>query len=355
MKDLALVDVIEELVEERGLDRQVLSTVISEGLLAAYARKYPDLDLKIEHDKKTNDFVVLIEKEVVSSVDDDEKQIGLKKARAIDKNAEIGSRLWVPFSGVIGRIEILKARQVIASKIRKIEADAIYREFKDREGDIVVGVIHKIERNGVVILLGDTYALLPRSLSIPGEKYVVGFSIRALLKEVLAEPQNDYQLILDRSSDRFVAKLLELEIPEVFERLIEIKKIVRIPGYKTKILVASNDLNIDPVGTCIGVGGSRIKPILKELGTEKIDIIGWSNNIETLVKNALKPAQVDGVEMVNDSTAKVMLGDDQRSIAIGRMGQNIVLASRLTNIDIQLTPERGDSNSMSEPIELDSE
>lgn len=352
--DVVLIDVIEELVEERGLDRAVLNTIIAEGLLAAYAKKYPDLPIKVDFDRKLNDFVVLIEKDVVATVQDEDQQISLKKARVIDKDATVGVRLWVPFDGSIGRIEILRARQVIASKIRKMEADAIYREFKDRQGEIVVGVIHKIERNGVSVKLDDTTAFLPRSLSIPDEKYTVGFSLRALLKEVLQEPRNDNQLILDRASEQFVSKLFELEIPEVFERLIEIRKIARIPGYKTKIVVASNDLNIDPVGTCVGVGGSRIKPILKELGNEKIDIIGWSSSAEMLVKNALKPAQIDSVEIIG-SVAHVALSDDQRSLAIGKMGQNIVLASRIAGVDVQLSPERGERVESADPIELDFE
>ena len=170
-----------------------------------------------------------------------------------------------------------------------------------------------------------------------GDKCVVGYPIRALLAEVLEEPRNDYQLILDRSSEQFLQRLFELEIPEIYEKLVEIKKIVRSPGYKTKMIVVSNDPNIDPVGTCVGVGGSRIKPILKELGVEKIDVIPWFESKEMLVKQALKPAQIDRVELLDgDNAAKVWLDEDQRALAIGKMGQNISLASRLTGMDLQL-------------------
>ena len=161
------------------------------------------------------------------------------------------------------------------------------------------------------------------------------------MKEVLDLPRNENQLILDRASTEFVEKLFNLEIPEVFERLVEIKRIVRIPGYKTKIAVLSHDSNIDPVGTCVGVGGVRIKPILKELGTEKIDIIGWTDNLESLIKSALKPAEINRVELSDDNlAARILLDDDQRSLAIGKLGQNINLASELCDVHIELMQGR---------------
>lgn len=161
--------------------------------------------------------------------------------------------------------------------------------------------------------------------------------MRALLKEVLEVPRNENQLILDRASEDFLRSLFELEVPEVFEHLVDIKRIVRTAGYKSKVAVVSNDPNIDPVGTCVGVGGVRIKPILKELGNEKIDIIAWTESLETFVRDALKPAEINRVEISDDNTnAKVWLDDDQRSLAIGKMGQNIALASRLTGVNIEL-------------------
>lgn len=263
---MKLSQVIEELVEERGLDRNLLNTIVSEGILAAYTKKFPDLPLQVVYNKKTDELDVQIKKTVVASVTDEDKEISTRKARAFEPNAEAGAELWVPFDGLIGRIEILRAKQVIAQKIRNVEASAVYNEFKDREGTLVQGVVHKCERNGMSFKLGETLAFLPKSLSSSLDKCVVGYSVRALLKEVLMEPRNDYQLILDRASTEFVKMLFELEIPEIFEKLVEIKKIVRIAGYKTKIAVVSHDKNIDPVGTCVGVGGVRIKPILKESG-----------------------------------------------------------------------------------------
>lgn len=338
---MKLAEVIDELVEERGLKRDLLEGIVCEGILAAYQKRYPDLSLKIDYDAQSDNVAIMIEKEVSSSVDDEDIQISLKKARFVKKDAELGDKIWMPFVGTIGRVEILRARQVIASKIRSVEAAAVYEEFKDKEGTIVYGVVHKAEHGGFVVKLDDHLAFLPKSLSIPGDKIAVGFPVRALLKEVLLEPRRENQLILDRASETFLQRLMELEIPEVFEKLVEIKKIVRTAGYKSKIAVVSHDSNIDPVGTCVGVSGSRIKPILKELGNEKIDIIVWSENTEIFIKDSLKPAEIDRVELINDKAAKVWLGEDQRSLAIGKMGQNIALASRLTGIDIQLVPSGG--------------
>jgi len=331
-----LSEVIEELVEERGLDRELLSDIIREGMLAAYQKKYPELNLKATYEPQTDEIVISVEKKVVASVEDEKRELSLKKAKNLNKKNEIDDFIWVPFEGPIGRIEVLRARQVIASKIRSLEASAVYNEFKDKEGTIIHGVIHKNELGGTAIKLGDSMGFLPKSLSIPGDKGVVGYPVKVLLKEVLLEPRHENQLILDRSSELFLQRLFELEIPEVFEKLVEVKKIVRAPGYKSKIAVISHDANIDPVGTCVGVGGSRIKPILKELGGEKIDIISWSANRESLIKDALKPAEIDRVEMVDAATALVWLADDQRSLAIGKMGQNISLATKLTGVAIQL-------------------
>jgi len=334
-----LFNVIEELVEDRGLDREVLSSIVCDGMLAAYQRKYPELQLQAKYDKKTGEIVIMVSKVVVASaadVLDDHSQISLKKARFLNKEVQVGDFLVLPFEGTVGRVEILRARQVIAGSIRQVEAEAVYRLFKPREGQVIVGTIHKCERKGVVVKLDGHMAFLPHSLTIPGDKCIVGFSIRALLKEVLPEPKNDTQLILDRVSETFLYQLLESEIPELFERLIEIKKVVRIAGYKSKIIVFSHDFNIDPVGTCVGVNGSRIKPILKELGSEKIDIIAWNDTPEVMVKNALKPAEVNRVEITPENIAQVWVDESQRSLAIGKMGQNISLASRLVGMEIRL-------------------
>jgi transcription termination/antitermination protein NusA len=337
-----LSQVIDELIEEKGLDRSILTAIMCEGMLAAYKKKYPELPLDIVYNKKTDEIEILVEKKVINTVTDEDAEISLRKARSIKEGVQVGETIWVPFEQPIGRIEILKAKQVIAQKIRSIEAAAIYKEFAAKEGTVVQGVIHKCERSGTTIKIGDTLAFLPKSLTIPGDKCVVGYPVRALLKEVLPEPQNENQLILDRTSSEFIKKLFELEFPEVYEKLVEVKKVVRIPGYKSKVIVISHDKNIDPIGTCVGVGGARIQPVLRELGTEKIDVIGLSRSLEELIKDSLKPAKVNRVELTDNKNAEVWLDEDQRSIAIGKAGQNIALASQLTGVNIHLVKNEND-------------
>lgn len=336
-----ITEVINQLVEEKDISAEVLVQTVCEGMLIAYQKKYPNLVLKVEVDKDRNKLSVWVQKKVVASVSAEDHEISLRKARVYSANCELEQELWLPFEGAIGRVEVLKARQVIASKIKGLEARAIWEAFKDKEGSIVHGYVHKREQNGTLVKIQDVIAFLPGSLSIPGEKYVPGHPIKALLKEVLAEPRGENQLILDRASSDFLAELFELEVPEVFDSLVEIKKVVRIAGYKAKIAVSSHDNNVDPVGTCVGVGGARIKPILKEIGGEKIDIVLWSDSLEDFVQDALKPARVNRVEVL-DHRAKVWLDEDQRSIAIGRLGQNISLAAKLVGVDIDIAENAGD-------------
>lgn len=331
-----LSHVIDELVEERGLDRSILNEIMCEGMLAAYEKRYPEADLDAVYNKKTDEIEIVIHKLVTPSVSNDFREVALKKARAHKPDAEIGEVVALPFDLPIGRIEILKAKQIIAQKIRSIEAATVYNEFKPREGTIVTGTVYKCEHSGAVIKLQDTLAFMPKSLMIPEDKCIVGYTVRALLKEVLPEPRNDVQLILDRSSPEFLSQLFALEIPEVYEGIVRIKKVVRSAGYKAKMIVVSTDENIDPIGTCVGPRGARIKPLLDELVGEKIDVMTVKGSIEDLVKDALRPAEIDRVELIDEKTANVWLAEDQRSLAIGKMGQNIQLASELTGLTINL-------------------
>lgn len=331
-----LNQVISELIDEKGLDQASVYSIICEGVHAAYLKKYPDAILRVTVNKKTEALFVEIQKTVVSTVENSQQEISLKKALALQKGVAVGDTIWLPFEEPIGRVEILKARQLIATKMKDIEAKSISDMFADKVGHIVQGVVHKHEFSGTLVMVRDTMAFLPKSLSIPGEKYITGRPIRALLKTVHQDYRNNGQLILDRSSADFLKQLLELEIPEVYDKLIEVKAIARRAGYKSKVIVAQSDPNIDPVGTCIGVGGSRIKPILKELNGEKIDIFSWGHSKEELVSMALRPAEVNRVEILSDSQARVWVSEDQRALAIGKQGQNIGLASELLGLDIEL-------------------
>lgn len=354
LKTVNLTDVIEGLVEERGLDKEKVIEIVCDGINAAYTKRFPDTTFYVTFNRKTGNVEVLTDKKIVSSVVDDETEISLRRARILVPAVQLDQIIQVPFDEPIGRIEILTAKQIIASKIRDLEQLAIFDDFKDKKDTIITGMVHKKERAGFAVKVGEILALLPQEGIIPGELIKIGHPIKALLKDVYPSAKGDYQLFLDRASAEFVKKLLEIEIPEVFEGLVEVKKIVRIPGYKTKIVVTSTRKEIDPVGTCVGVGGSRIKPILRELGQEKIDLIQWTDSLEALVRSSLKPAEIDKVEIGYDDRVTVWLAPDQRSFAIGKMGQNINLASKLVGLEIQLqdlvTPQQ-DLNLYSESAE----
>lgn len=328
-------NIISELINEKGLSEEQLHDIIKESLLAAYLKKYPDALLQVKAEKDGT-FSVMATKKVVSEVQDPLLEISLRKARYVKKGVEVDAEINVPFLEPIGRVEILKARQVIVAKIRDIEAQKVYNEFSKKQGKLVQGVVHKRERNGFTVVIQGIYAFLPKELMVPGERYMPGRPIRALLAEVYDYHRGDGQLILDRASSDFLQALLEVEIPELYDKLIEVRAIARRAGYKSKIIVSSNDPNVDPVGTCIGVGGSRIKPILKEIGGEKIDVISWVNSKEDLVKNALRPAEVNRVEILNPAAARAWISEDQRAFAIGKMGQNVSLASELLDMNIEL-------------------
>lgn len=333
---MKLTDVIESLVEERGLDREKVIEIVCDGIRSAYEKRYSDIVFHALFNRKTGNLEIFSEKKVVTSVLDEDKEISLRKAKILEPSAQLDITMNVPFEDGIGRIEILAAKQIIAGKIRELEQLAVYDEFNDKIDTIITGTVHKRERAGFVVKIGEIMALLPHDCVIPGELIKMGHPVKALLREVSPIARGDYQIFLDRASAEFVKKLLEIEIPEVFEGLVEVKNIVRIPGYKTKIVVASRRSEIDPVGTCVGVGGARIKPILRELGQEKIDLIQWTEDLEKLVRSSLKPAEIDKVDVVDSNKVVVWLAPEQRSFAIGKMGQNINLASKLVGLEIQL-------------------
>jgi N utilization substance protein A len=350
MNNFKISFILDELAEEKGMQRDMLVQAVIEGILAAYIKRYPGMEFSANYDKKADNLTVLVKKKVVTDLYDKDIEITYKKAQLIKQDVELDEELWVPFDGSIGRIEISKARQIIAQKIKSIEAEAVYKEFSSKVGTIMNGTVHKVDPFGAFILLYGVVGYLSRRNMIPDEKLIPGMAIRTLVQDVLVEAKNDSQLVLDRASTGFIKKLLELEIPEIFDGIVIIEKIVRIPGYKSKVLVSSKDSHIDPLGTCIGAGGSRIKPILKELGSERIDIIPMVKNQEEQIAYALKPGIVESVRLSGD-VAYIEVLPENRSIIIGKGGRNISLASDLTEVTIELNQDdNGDFNRASNDI-----
>ncbi len=241
----------------------------------------------------------------------------------------------------LGRIAAQTAKQVIIQRTRERERAGLFEEYTERRGTVVSGVVQRIERGNLIVNIGRTDAFLPRSEQIPGETHQIGDRIRALIYEVRELP-NQVKIVLSRGQEEFIQRLFEVEVPEVAERVIEIRAMAREPGYRTKVAVSSIDSKVDAVGACVGVRGSRIKNIVDELNNEKIDIVRWNESSQILIQNALKPAEVDEISLCLElGKATVVVKEDQLSLAIGKRGQNVRLAARLTGWDINITtPEQ---------------
>jgi N utilization substance protein A len=336
--------IIEELVEEKSMNRDDIINSIIDAIKIVCERSFPESSLTVNYNKKDDILSFFSKKTIVKKAENDNNEISIRKASSIIENAKEGDEILVPFVPKIGRIDINKIKHLISQKIREIEAEAVYKEFSDKIGTLVNGVVHKIDSSGAIINIYDYHAYLPNSLLIPEEKLTPRMHIRCLIKEVYKIPKKDEGILLERTSTDFIKKLLEIEIPEIFEKIVIIENIVRIPGYKTKVVVSSKDKNINPVGTCIGQGGIRIKQILRELGNERLDILKYNEDKTEFVIQALKPAKISSVEIKNNC-AYVKIEDEERSAALGKGGKNIVLASKIVGIPIEIIGNNNNKDS----------
>lgn len=331
-----IYSIIEDFIEEKGISKETVLQGLIDSLEFIYKNKFPESIFKVEHDKKQDHITIKKNYKVVSKVEDTESEISLKKAQSINSQVSIGEEIFTEFDYLLSRNDIAKIRQILNNKIRDIEIQLISKEFESKRETIATGIVHKIDRHGTLVLVYGYNALIPNNNQIPEEKYKVNDTIKVLIKDINREAKNFEEIIiLDRASDTFVRKLLELEIPEIFEKIITIDKIVRVAGYKTKLLVSSKNKLIDPIGSCVGVGGARIKPISKELNNEKIDFISLTENKELLVAECLKPAKVHFVEILGKK-AYVYIDSMEKAIAIGKGGKNILLASLISDFSIEL-------------------
>jgi N utilization substance protein A len=311
------------------------------GVQSAYEKHFPEAEIKAAFNLD-GELKVLLVKEIVESGKETEKKISLRSAKKISSQCAIGEQLDVPLDDKVGRIDIVVAKKIISEGIRRLEQNAVYEMFKGRVGSLTTGIVHKRERSGYSINLGDVVAFLPNSCAGFPDGIPTGYQVRAIIKEVVPYTESGAQVILDRASAVYVLRLLELEIPEIFEGVVEVKRIERICGYKTKIAVFSKSKNIDAVGSCIGVGGVRIKPVIKELGDEKVDLISWDEDLATFVAASMKPAKVDRVEINHDDgSVNVWVLHGQKAVAVGKMGFNVILASKLAEVSIKVHEEEG--------------
>ena len=333
---------LEELEKERGIKKDYLLEAIETALVTAYKRNFDSLEnVKVVMDRQTGATHVYSIKEVVDKVTNPDTQISKKEAKKINPDLEDEDSVQIEIvPRDFGRIAAQTAKQVIIQKLREAEREIIYNEFNDRKGEIVSGLIQKADHNIVVMDLGKLEGVMPAKEQIPTETYHVNDKIKGYVLDVEKGAKGAPQVIVSRSHPDFVRKLLEFEIPEIYEGVIEIKSVSRDPGYRSKVAVHSPDPNIDPVGSCVGQKGVRIQNVINELNGEKIDVIEWNEDPSIYIASSLLPAQILAVDIKEEEKfAQVIVPDDQLSLAIGKSGQNARLAARLTNWKIDIKSE----------------
>ena len=338
-----LIVAMEELEKESGIKKDYLLESIETALVTAYKRNFDcdEENVKITMDRDTLEIHVYVQKEVVEEVENEKTQISLEEAKKIDKKYKLGDtyeKELVPKN--FGRIAAGTAKQVIVQKIREASREFLYNEFNERKGEIVSGLIQKADGGAVIVDLGRLEGVMVVKEKIPTEHYHVNDKIRACIIDVERGLKGSTQVMISRAHNDFVRKLFELEIPEIYEGLIEIKSVSRDPGSRCKVAVYSPNENIDPVGSCVGQKGIRIQNIINELNGEKIDVIEWNEDPAIYISSALLPAQVMAVDIKDEEHfAQVIVPDDQLSLAIGKAGQNARLAAKLTGWKIDIKSE----------------
>ena len=333
-----LISVIDEIGRQKGIDKARVIGAIESALQTAAKKRFGQAEnIQVEIDPKTGEISVVSKRIIVDTVSNPKAEISLEEARQYDSEAEVGDEIGSLIEmNELGRIAAQTAKQVIFQKVREAEWEAVQKEYSTRQGDLVNGIILGMERRNYVVDLGKTEAILPIQEQIPREAYRRGDRVKAMLLEVRRTPK-DVQVILSRSHPQFVAKLFELEVPEIMEKIIEIKSVVREPGDRTKIAVTSREKAVDPVGACVGIKGSRVQAVVRELRGEKIDIITWTQDPRVFIAEALNPATIEKVGIDEEKkSALVVAADSQLSLAIGKNGQNVRLAARLTGWKIDI-------------------
>lgn len=346
--------VVEQISRDKGIERDILIKALEEALKSAARKKYGNkIDIETQYNIKTGEIEVYQFKEVADIITDPDVQMSLEEGRKLEPECEIGDSLGMKMdTSVFGRIAAQSAKQVIIQKMKDAERDAVYSSFVDRKGDIINGIVQRIEHGNIIVNLGQTEAVLPADQQIPKESYRRGDRLRAYIQDVKEESRGP-QVILSRTHPNFLINLFKTEVPEISEGIVVIKGAAREPGVRAKFSVVSNDSDIDPVGACVGVKGSRVQSVVQELRGEKIDIIPWHVDAAKYVCNALAPAEI--LRVIIDETKhamEVIVPDEFLSIAIGKRGQNVRLASKLTGWQLDVKSEKQYTDTMKENYEV---
>lgn len=336
---------IDAVSREKGINPEDIVHAIEDAILTAARKHYKDRDdLLARFNRGTGQVDLFSQKQTVDTVTNANREITVDEARKINPEANLGDSVLVLLSSrALGRIEAQTAKQIIFQRVKEAERRKVHDEFVGRVGDLINGTIKSIEKGDMIVDLGTTEAILPKTMQSPTDRYYRGDRIRAVVVKV-HKFSNDPQVVLSRTDSRLLIRLFESEIPEIFEGTIEIKAAVREAGDRAKIAVHTSDKEVDPVGACVGIKGSRVQSVISELHGERIDIIEWSEDIVKLASNALKPAKVQQVAGVDERERRleIIVDNDQLSLAIGKKGQNVRLASKLTGwrIDIKSVDEK---------------
>ncbi len=342
---LELLQIADAVAREKMIDPDLVIQAMEESMAKAAKSRYgAELDIRAHIDRKSGELTMTRVREVVEEVENLSTEMTVEEAKAHIENPEVGSLiidLLPPMD--FGRIAAQSAKQVILQKVREAERERQYSEFKDREGEIINGLVKRVEYGNVIVDVGRGEAVLRRDQLINREMFRNGDRVRSYIKEVRSEMRGP-QIFLSRTAPEFMAELFKMEVPEIYDGIIDIKAVARDPGSRAKIGVISYDSSIDPVGACVGMRGSRVQAVVNELGGEKIDIIPWNEDAPTFLVNALQPAEVSKVVLDEDAERiEVVVPEEQLSLAIGRRGQNVRLASQLTGLDIDIMTEAEES------------
>jgi N utilization substance protein A len=333
--------VIDQVVKDKGIDREVLVEALEAAVLSAANKKYRSTrDLEAHFNHASGEVELFEFVTVVEEVEDSYQEITFAEAKEVDPEAELGDSLGMKLdASSFSRIAAQTAKQVIIQKVREAEREGIFNEFQARIGELINGIVRRYERGDLIIDMGRAEAILPHREQVPRENYRQGDRVRAYLSDVRMSPKGP-QIILSRTHPGVISALFNYEVPEIAEGIVEIVGVAREPGARTKIAVLSNDSDVDPVGACVGMRGSRVQNVVSELRGEKIDIVPWTPDIARFACSALSPAEVTRVYVDNDDNSlEVIVPDDQLSLAIGKKGQNVRLAAKLTNWRIDIKSE----------------
>jgi len=342
--------VIDQVSREKGLERDVLIKTLEEAVKAAAKKKLgPTYDLEVNFNDELGEVEVFEFKEVVDKVSNEHLEISFDQARKIDPECEMGDSLGIKMdTDEFGRIAAQSAKQVIMQRLREAERNIVYDDFKDRRGEIIHGIVQRFDKGAIIVNLGRTEAELPVKEQIPKENYKQGDRIRAYILDVKQFSRGP-QIILSRTHPNFLSALFENEVPEIAEGIVSVVQVAREPGSRAKIAVTSRDMDVDPVGACVGMKGTRVQAVVQELRGEKIDIVTWDQDPAKFICNALAPAEIMRVIVdEDDKSMEIVVPDDQLSLAIGKRGQNVRLASKLSGWHLDVTSETSYNRSLKE-------